>query len=130
MSLISVSEAARLCGKDRKTLYRQIKEGKLSATKDEAGATKVDVSELTRVYGALRQIIDSKDSAIVVTMPQRETSNIEAEIALLKAENIHLKERLSDKERHIEDMRSSMRLLEHSKPEQAKKSWFGLLRRK
>jgi hypothetical protein len=128
MALVPVSEAAKLCGKDRKTLYRQIKEGKLSATKNETGATQIDVAELSRVYGALRQFRDSCDSGETVSMPQVETVNIKMELALLKAENANLRERLSDKERHIEDIRNTVRLLEHSQPK--KSGWFNWLKGK
>jgi hypothetical protein len=124
MALVPVSEAAKLCGKDRKTLYRQIKEGKLSATKDETGATKIDIAELVRVYGALRNISDTQDSGNTVALPQPETIDLRVELALLKAEVANLKERLGDKESHIEDMRNSMRLLGHSEPNQPKKSGF------
>ena len=131
MALVPVSEAAKLCGKDRKTLYRQIKEGKLSATKDETGATKIDIAELVRVYGALRNISDTHDSGNTVAMPHAETVDLRVELALLKAENTHLKERLSDKDSHIEDMRNTMRLLGHTEPNQTKKSgWFGLFKGK
>lgn len=125
MALISVSEASKLCGKDRKTLYRHIKEGKLSATKDETDTTRIDVAELTRFYGALRQFVDNQDNGYTVSVPQVETDGIKMELALLKAENANLKERLSDKERHIDDIRNTVRLLEHNQPKRSGLfSWF------
>lgn len=51
MTKISVSEAARLYGKDRKTLYRHINKGRLSAGPVEDGVRLIDMSELIRVYG-------------------------------------------------------------------------------
>lgn len=51
MAKISVSEAARLYGKDRKTLYRHINKGRLSAGSVEDGVRLIDMSELIRVYG-------------------------------------------------------------------------------
>lgn len=51
MAKVSVSEAARLYGKDRKTLYRHINKGRLSAGPVEDGVRLIDMSELIRVYG-------------------------------------------------------------------------------
>lgn len=112
---VSISEAAKLVGKDRKTLYRYIKEGRLSATDATSGMRQIDVAELIRVFGALQPAGDKRDSGETVAMSQVATPNLEAKLASLEAENIQLKERLEDKERHIEDMRNTVRLLEHDK---------------
>lgn len=126
MALIAISEAAKLVGRDRKTLYRAIKEGRLSATTDATGARQVDTSELIRVYGRLN---DKHDSGATPQMPHVETTNETGElvalmtrIAALEAENTHLRERIEDKDRHIEDFRNAVRLLEHQKPK--KRSWW------
>jgi hypothetical protein len=48
---ITIGTAARLTGKDRSTLRRQIKAGKLSATKDEVtGAWMIEPCELERLH--------------------------------------------------------------------------------
>ena len=127
MALVSISEAAKLSGKDKKTLYRYIKEGKLSvtnatdATGVKSGMRQVDVSELVRVFGALRSIDVKNATGATVVMSQHETVNATAEtakIAALEAENAQLRERLIDKEKHIEDMRNTVRLLEY-KPQKS-----------
>lgn len=118
MTQVSVAEAARLVGRDRKSLYRAIKQGRLSATFGAIGERQIDISELVRVYGDLR---DTSDRQATVATPQPETSNETARITALEAEVARLRERLDDKEKHIEDMRGAMRLLEH-KP--AKKPWW------
>ena len=112
MTQVSVVEAANLVGRDRKTLYRSIKEGKLSATLSATGQRQVDVTELIRVFGELRDI---RDSGETVTLPQRETPSETARLSALEAENQQLRERLADKDRHIEDMRNTVRLLEFKK---------------
>lgn len=116
MSQISVAEAAKLAGRDRKTLYRDIKSGKLSATTSATGLRQIDVAELSRVYGALILGCDSGDSRQGVSMPQNETSletlELQHQLAASRAEIANLRERLGDKERHIEDMRNSLKLLE------------------
>ena len=112
MTQVSVAEAANLVGRDRKTLYRSIKEGKLSATLSATGQRQVDVTELIRVFGELK---NTRDSGETVTLPQSETPNESARLSALEAENKQLRERLVDKDRHIEDMRNTVRLLEFKK---------------
>jgi len=54
MAIVSISEAARLVQKSRTTLYRYIKEGKLSTCTDKNNAEGIDTSELIRVFGEIR----------------------------------------------------------------------------
>ena len=55
MASHTVTEAAKLAGVTRRTIYRHISTGKLSATVTSEGHTQIDTSELLRVYGALSQ---------------------------------------------------------------------------
>lgn len=55
MSRHSVTEAAKLAGVTRRTIYRHLKSGKLSATVTDGDNTEIETSELLRVYGALSQ---------------------------------------------------------------------------
>lgn len=125
MTQLPISEAARLVGKDRKTLYRHIKQGKLSATTDATGCHNIDVAELSRVYGAFKGVGGQNATPQPVAMPQVATPNatpFEAQkIAVLESENTQLRERLADKERHIEDMRNTVRLLEYKRQTLPKK---------
>jgi hypothetical protein len=50
MSQLTIAAAARAAGVDRTTLYRHVKAGKLSLTRDENGRRVVDASELHRVF--------------------------------------------------------------------------------
>jgi hypothetical protein len=54
MAVVSISEASRLVGKTRQTLYNDRDSGKLSWTTFETGKPGIDTSELQRVYGPLR----------------------------------------------------------------------------
>ncbi len=128
MSLVSVNEAARLVGKSRKTLYgTYIKTGKLSCVLAENGEKQIDTSELLRVFGAFVEASNKTGLASVETVSasHNETCYSQPETALrlavLEAENAQLKERLLEKDRHIEDMRQSVRLLEHN---QQRASWW------
>jgi len=51
MAFVGASEAARLIGRNRAQIYRALKSGAMSATKNEQGATVIDTSELFRVFG-------------------------------------------------------------------------------
>ena len=51
---VSISEAARLVGKSRGTLYRHNKAGELSFEKDHEGSPVIQVAELMRVYKSLK----------------------------------------------------------------------------
>lgn len=53
MALVSIREAAQLTGKSVHTIYRRIRNGGLSSTTTPQGETKVDIAELTRVFGDL-----------------------------------------------------------------------------
>jgi FtsZ-binding cell division protein ZapB len=127
MKPFPVSEAAKLVGKDRKTLYRAIKSGTLSATTDATGTTIIDLSELIRVYGKIEAGIATNAT---VVMPQKETpddakfvASMQAEISFLKAENNQLKERISDKDKHIEHIAQAMRLLENNVVNENSRWW-------
>lgn len=54
MAVVSISEASRLVGKTRQTLYNDRDSGKLSWTTLETGKPGIDTSELHRVYGQLK----------------------------------------------------------------------------
>jgi len=127
MALVSISEAAKLVGRDRKTLYRAVAEGRLSVSQNTTGARQVDISELARVFG---EFPVARHRGSTMAMPQDKTPNatdvtasLKAKIAALEAENTQLRERIEDKDKHIEDMRNTVRLLEHHQP-QKKRSWW------
>ena len=130
---VSVSEAARLCGRNRKTLYRDyLKTGKLSSTPHPTtGHKTIAISELMRVFGELSS---GGDSLEAVSMPQtptpNETPETDALIASLRAEladkdkqlqklNDEIKENLIE---HVKDIRSMNLLIEHRPTK--KKGWW------
>lgn len=49
--MLSPNDAAKRVGKSKTTILRAIKNGKLSATRDDNGNHQIDPSELARVYG-------------------------------------------------------------------------------
>ena len=56
---VSLSEAARLAGISRSTLYERIKKGELSTTRSHHGRPMVQISELIRVFGDALQLPDT-----------------------------------------------------------------------
>lgn len=50
MTMLSLREAAQLCGRGKSTIQIAIKEGKLSAGRNEKGGYQIDPSELHRVF--------------------------------------------------------------------------------
>lgn len=55
MAVHTVTEAAKLAGVTRRTIYRYIKQGKLSTVVTGSNATQIETSELLRVFGSLSQ---------------------------------------------------------------------------
>jgi hypothetical protein len=51
MAAIGLTEAARLSGRDRLTLHRAMRAGRLSFKTNAAGDRRIDVAELERVFG-------------------------------------------------------------------------------
>lgn len=124
MALVSIAEAAKLVGKSKRTIYNDLHKGKLSASQDCTDGKTVDTSELVRVYGAL---VAQLHSAKTVQSSQLCTTDFSPEMkqkmAVLEAENHQLKERLAGKEKNLEDLRSTVRLLEHKQARPWWKIW-------
>lgn len=55
MALVTITEAAKLVRRSRRTLYRDIDKGRLSKTVTHDGTSVIDTSELLRVYGLLHK---------------------------------------------------------------------------
>lgn len=54
MAKLNLSQAAKIVGRNRTTLWRHINNGKLSIERDRDGNPLVDTSELLRVYGEMK----------------------------------------------------------------------------
>lgn len=66
VAYVSLSEAARLAGISRSTLYERINKGGLSTTVDHRGRKVVQIAELIRVFGDSLQLSDSIKQACTV----------------------------------------------------------------
>lgn len=110
MSQVSIIEAARLAGRDRKSIYRAIHEGRLSATTSETGTKQVDTAELERVYGKLRP---NRNSGATKETPHGETVETTVRLAVCEALLIEKDKLLVEKDRVIDGLENTVRLLEH-----------------
>lgn len=123
MAFVSVSEAATLVQRDRKSLYRDIATGKLSAVKDDRGRTKIDVSELLRAFGPFKS--ESQETPETVSLPQAETvRDTQKELESLRIENARLKAENAAKDENLSDLRRVVALLEHHKERPPKRRWW------
>lgn len=115
MAKVSISEASRLTGKSRTTLHRLIKAGELSTSHGSRNARMVDVSELLRVFGALKNFPSEQNA--VHDNEQSSTAfsaHNEQVITQLRQEVEHLKTLVSAKDSHIDSLKKAMLLIEHT----------------
>ena len=127
MAFVSISEAARLVGKSRRTIQRDIVSGKLS--KCDNGKS-IDTSELLRVYGAFSDATNAADDDATVTqlvagnIPQ-DVADMRTSLAALEAENAALKD-------HLCSLKQAMLLLEHKmadEPPKPPRSWWQIFKK-
>ncbi|MGI3399668.1 helix-turn-helix domain-containing protein [Providencia stuartii] len=133
MAQVSISEAARLTGKSRKTLHTYISNGKLTKVTDSQGKPKIDVSELIRVFGELSKPKETVTSQC--NFSQKVTTETvpphSLEIDHLKQEVAFLRELLAEKDKRNDDLKHALLLIESklpatsepATPTPTKKSW-------
>jgi len=124
MSIVSISEAARLVNKCRQTIYKHIRQGKLSTSTCVDGSKGLDISELIRVYGVLtidkatnvdtnnnrqRTTKDTVDNIKSVDTNNSKLIELEKELALSKLrieqqeKELHYKQTIIDNKQEIID---------------------------
>lgn len=123
MAKVGVSEAARLAGITRATMYSHIKAGKLSAERlpDDSGYA-IDTAELARVYQTLNTPVTPPTAPDTDAM-RREIQHLQAQV---KAKD----ELIAEKAARIADLQAMVRTLEHRQPAVLPKRgffarWFG-----
>lgn len=106
MALHTISEAARLTGKSRRTLQEHIKNGKLSKSQDESGNPSIDTAELVRVYGefdATQAAPHAKARSVAQDDAGGAQGGAQAQIELLQLKLAHAsQERDTERERRSE----------------------------
>lgn len=122
MPIVSISEAAELTGKTRRTIQRHVASGKLSRSVANNGHAGVDISELTRVYGQLTS--HDEDAAMShpvisnVTHKNNKKDNerllkLEHELLIIKTQLEAEKKRVQDKQETIDSLKTALKLLEY-----------------
>jgi len=132
MALITISETARLTGKNRTTIYKYINSGKLSVVASVDGSKKIDTSEILRVFPDCK-IVEKQQHGDNVTQQHttQEVDTLRQEISHLKELMKAQQELLAEKDKRNEDLKQALLLIESklpSTPETAmpqvvKKSW-------
>ena len=109
MPQLTVRQAAERVGISRQTMFRHIKEGRVSATLSHSGEKQIEVSELLRAFGALqpetvtlttprdnqRQSRRDSETPASVTF-QIELERLKAQLELKSAELELAKERIAE----------------------------------
>ena len=103
MASHSVTEAAKLAGVTRRTIYRHIKSGRLSASVTGGDNTVIETSELLRVYGVLSQPEPEKVST-------GSHENQPEYVTLLLAEMSQLREMVSHLSSKVDELQSRLAL--------------------
>lgn len=121
MALVSISEAARLTGKNRATIHRYIKLGKLSQSKDATDQKKLDTSELIRVFGGLSAtnatLSHSDAKQHRATKEERvSVADLQQKIALLEQLLDSKNQELKRQDEHIDSLKQAMYLIESKPP--------------
>lgn len=96
MPKLLVSQAAEAVNLSRKTLYRHIKEGKLSSEKDDQNNVVIDISELQRVYDSVS--LDENGNPASVSNEKTQEKTTETRLLELKLEAM-TRERDNERER-------------------------------
>jgi excisionase family DNA binding protein len=121
MAKVSISEAARLAGISRPTIYKLMNSGQLNFTSVvKAGRTvkNIDTSELIRVFGTIENLPAATDFTVkpeqqITQVNSPDLQHLQHEIELLQKENEGLKEAVTSRDEHISSLRQAMLLLEH-----------------
>ncbi len=107
--LVTITQASKLVGKARKTIYAHAKAGKVSLSKFSDGKTAIDTSELHRFYGILKEdvtpeplhtegnVTNGNSILDVLTELKNENSLMRQEMQRLREEIKNLNNRLEHK---------------------------------
>jgi len=128
----TLAQAATATGRDRSTLLKAIKNGKISATRDElSGAWQVDAAELSRVYGIGNSQDKSEprpgdsetitsDARLLLEVERMKTTGLEARLADMERVNDDLRRRL---DAEAEERRRLTAILADQRAAPARRWW-------
>jgi predicted site-specific integrase-resolvase len=121
----TLSKAAMATGKNKATIQRAIKSGKISAIKNSSGAYEIDPSELHRVYPATAQRVAQQDISNDTQHADKNNETIKLKLDLLEAERERERDQL---QATIDDLRVRLDRSEERitalLPAPTKRSWW------
>lgn len=108
----TAGDAAKATGKNIATITRAIKSGKISASKDETGAWRIEPSELHRVFPPLAQELRKqkmqKDATPAQESNPSKDSHLQEELATLRERVRNQDQLLADRADQIADLRARL----------------------
>jgi len=107
MTQLTILQASKIANKSVVTLYRHIKDGKLSCSINKDGTKMIDLSELSRVYD-LTQLPESNNEKI--TMKQLDTTEIDN----MKVQIVQLQEIIKSKDLLLDEKEKRIELITHT----------------
>lgn len=130
--MLTMGEAAKLAGISKATLSRAIKNGRVSATRNDKGGFDIDPAELFRAYPrnaatvAANGSVKQSATGIATALEPDETLALKAEIDGLKAQLALMREHADDikaqRDGWQKQAEAAQRLLADQRP--AKRGWF------
>lgn len=112
---LTIGEAAQKTGKSKSTLSRAIKQGKISASRNDDGSFSIAESELFRVYkrvwgatAATDQNATNDANATPIATPEKDI-----EIATLRAELHAARDKIDDLKRQADEIREDRDAWKH-----------------
>lgn len=133
MARVSITEAARLAGIGRSSLYQTyINKGAISVSKDSAGKKFIETSELLRVFGELtgnttEQTPDIQSQTVeraeVLTVTPIETAK-DIEIKMLREQLKKSEQREQWLQSQVQGLTDTMKLLEAPKKPDHPRLWY------
>jgi predicted site-specific integrase-resolvase len=82
----TLSQAATATGKNKATIQRAIKSGKISALKNSSGAYEIDPSELHRIFPATVKPVAQYDISNNTQRPEKNNETLKLKLDLFEAE--------------------------------------------
>lgn len=117
MPHLSLTEAAKQAGIGKTTLWRSIKNGKVSASRDSDGNWLIDPAELSRVYAVVPPVTDETGSG---TDTKRDETGDETPLNALREVLAMKDDLIRRQDQEIDDLRNRLSLSEQERREATK----------
>jgi hypothetical protein len=105
---LSPTEAARLSGRSRETVFRAMKKGRLSYTVNDAGERRIDPAELERVFPRDTSRQDGHGVTLSATR-QDQVTELTVRLEAEREKNEELRRTVEDLRRRLDDSEAERR---------------------